>query len=316
MRPPTTPRTSRCPRPAAAGAVAAHAPGDGRCRPRRPTTSTTSTPTAPARRPNDASETAAIKTVFGERAYGVPISSTKSMTGHLLGAGGGVEAIACMLAHRAMASCRRRSTTSTPTPSATSTTSRTRRATPRCARAMSNSFGFGGHNATLIFRRYDGCMSDESGRRSAAGRRRPAGARPSRPAASTSWRSRPASCACGWRDRATAVPAPALRRRNAAPRPPPPAAGHAVWASRRRACASSAAPLTGVWYPAPSPGARPYVQEGDEIGVGAGRRPDRGHEAVQRDQVGRGAAGCTRILVESGTLVKRQQPLLEVDPRG
>jgi 3-oxoacyl-[acyl-carrier-protein] synthase II len=48
--------------------------------------------------PNDKAETAAIKTTFGERAYQVPVSSTKSMTGHLLGAGGGIEAIACILA--------------------------------------------------------------------------------------------------------------------------------------------------------------------------------------------------------------------------
>src|SRR6185503_108354 len=48
--------------------------------------------------PNDRSETAAIKTLFGERAYAVPVSSTKSMTGHMMGAGGGVEAIACIRA--------------------------------------------------------------------------------------------------------------------------------------------------------------------------------------------------------------------------
>ena len=44
---------------------------------------------------NDKSETAAVKTVFGEQAYSVPVSSTKSMTGHLLGASGSLEAVLC-----------------------------------------------------------------------------------------------------------------------------------------------------------------------------------------------------------------------------
>ncbi len=104
--------------------------------------------------PNDRSETAAIKTLFGEGAYRVPISSTKSMTGHLMGAGGGVEAIATIQAIK----------TGIVPP-----TINLEHPDPECdldyvpieAReidvtvGISNSFGFGGHNATLVFRRYD-----------------------------------------------------------------------------------------------------------------------------------------------------------------
>jgi acetyl-CoA carboxylase biotin carboxyl carrier protein len=73
------------------------------------------------------------------------------------------------------------------------------------------------------------------------------------------------------------------------------------------------APLTGVWYSSPSPGARPYVQEGDEIGAGAVIgliEAMKLFNEIKSDAAGR----VTRILVERGALVKRQQPLLEIDP--
>jgi acetyl-CoA carboxylase biotin carboxyl carrier protein len=74
------------------------------------------------------------------------------------------------------------------------------------------------------------------------------------------------------------------------------------------------APLTGVWYPAPSPGARPYVNEGDEIAAGQVIgliEAMKLFNEIKSDASGR----ITRVLAESGTLVKRKQPLLEVDPR-
>ena len=104
--------------------------------------------------PNDRSETAAIKTVFGERAYAVPVSSTKSMTGHLLGAGGGIEAIACI---RAIETGIIPPTINLEFPDPECDLDYVPNVARRTAvrTAMSNSFGFGGHNATLIFRRYD-----------------------------------------------------------------------------------------------------------------------------------------------------------------
>lgn len=74
------------------------------------------------------------------------------------------------------------------------------------------------------------------------------------------------------------------------------------------------APLTGVWYGAPSPGARPYVNEGDEITAGqvVGLI-----EAMKLfNEIKADVSGTVaRVLVEGGTLVKRKQPLLEIDPR-
>jgi 3-oxoacyl-[acyl-carrier-protein] synthase II len=104
--------------------------------------------------PNDRSETAAIKTVFGERAYAVPVSSTKSMTGHLLGAGGGIEAVACILAiENGVIPPTINYEFADPECDLDYVPNESRHVPVRTA--MSNSFGFGGHNATLIFRTHD-----------------------------------------------------------------------------------------------------------------------------------------------------------------
>ena len=104
---------------------------------------------------NDKSESAAIKTVFGEHAYEMPVSSTKSMTGHLLGASGALEAA---ISVQAITDGIIPPTINYETPD------------PECdldyvpnyarksdlSHVMSNSFGFGGHNATIVLNKYVG----------------------------------------------------------------------------------------------------------------------------------------------------------------
>ncbi|GAB4276076.1 MAG: beta-ketoacyl-ACP synthase II [Candidatus Promineifilaceae bacterium] len=104
---------------------------------------------------NDKGETAAIKAVFGEKAYNTPVSSTKSMHGHLLGAAGVLEALICV---QAMAHNTLPPTINYETPDPVCDLDYV----PNTARpakidyAMSNGFGLGGHNATLVLGRYQG----------------------------------------------------------------------------------------------------------------------------------------------------------------
>lgn len=103
---------------------------------------------------NDATETVAIKRVFGHHAYQVAISSTKSMIGHLLGAAGGVEAVATVLTlYHGVIPPTINYTTPDPACDLDYVPNQPRRKEVRIA--ISNSFGFGGHNAVLVFKRYE-----------------------------------------------------------------------------------------------------------------------------------------------------------------
>ncbi|HPJ21991.1 MAG TPA: beta-ketoacyl-ACP synthase II [Clostridia bacterium] len=99
---------------------------------------------------NDKNETAAIKTVFGDHAYKVAVSSTKSMTGHLLGAAGGIEGIICCMAIQEQfipATINYRVADEECDLDYTPGVGRQR----KVDYALSNSLGFGGHNSTIIF---------------------------------------------------------------------------------------------------------------------------------------------------------------------
>lgn len=103
---------------------------------------------------NDKFETLAIKTIFGEHAYKLAISSTKSMTGHLLGASGGVEAIATALALKeGILPPTINQEHPDPACDLDYVPNQARRVSVRAA--LSNSFGFGGHNATIALKAYE-----------------------------------------------------------------------------------------------------------------------------------------------------------------
>ncbi|MGA7937158.1 MAG: beta-ketoacyl-ACP synthase II [Kovacikia sp.] len=102
---------------------------------------------------NDSTETAAMKKALGEHAYNVAVSSTKSMTGHLLGGSGGIEAVATVMA---VAHDRVPPTINLENPDPACdldyVPNHSREQTVEVA--LSNSFGFGGHNVTLAFKKY------------------------------------------------------------------------------------------------------------------------------------------------------------------
>ncbi len=103
---------------------------------------------------NDKNETAAIKTVFGKHAYKLSVSSTKSMTGHLLGAAGAVEAIACIFAIN-KSLIPPTINYEFPDPECDLDYTPNKAAAKEVNIAISNTFGFGGHNSVILFKKYD-----------------------------------------------------------------------------------------------------------------------------------------------------------------
>ena len=102
---------------------------------------------------NDRAETRAMKSVLGERAYRIPVSGSKSQTGHLLGASGSLEAVICVLAlNHGIVPPTLNLTHPDPECDLDYVPNKARRLEVKTA--ISNSFGFGGHNSTLIFSKY------------------------------------------------------------------------------------------------------------------------------------------------------------------
>jgi 3-oxoacyl-[acyl-carrier-protein] synthase II len=103
---------------------------------------------------NDRTETAVIKSVFGNRAYDIPISASKSMLGHLLGAAGSIEAVVTVLAmNKGLIPPTMNLTDPDPECDLDYVPNVARQAKIKIAE--SNSFGFGGHNSVLIFRKFE-----------------------------------------------------------------------------------------------------------------------------------------------------------------
>ncbi len=102
---------------------------------------------------NDAAETRAIKAAFGELAYSIPVSSTKSMTGHMMGATGALEAIFCVQAVREGV-LPPTIHYETPDPECDLDYIPNQAREKKIDLAISNAFGFGGHNAVLVIRRW------------------------------------------------------------------------------------------------------------------------------------------------------------------
>jgi 3-oxoacyl-[acyl-carrier-protein] synthase II len=102
---------------------------------------------------NDLNETQAIKTVFGEQAYSIPVSSTKSMTGHIIGGTGAMEAVFCVKAiQESQIPPTINYETSDPECDLDYVPNHSREKS--LLHVMSNSFGFGGHNATIILSQF------------------------------------------------------------------------------------------------------------------------------------------------------------------